>query len=1842
MGDKENTDNLEPTIQQPETQISAETSNQTSSTSGDNENSVQIRKSSRTVKPSIKAKENQLMVLKADIVDLFNRSIAEWNVFFDEIDDAENANELKQRLAQCEQTKTVFYETYEKISKVGENKVDSTIQELHSNFESEYEHVVESVNERIKSIEMEGQEEEENAILKRKLEESLRKYQELKKTIRQKEKKPLQQTKKTNPLDGRGQLLDETSSQSSGNTSSSSVQVQSKLAEVNFEDRLANSLSKSFLGARIPVAEPGVFKGEFLEFPDWEISFNSYVEDKGLTDNEKLNHLRKYLGEDPSKIVSHCYLLKGGGGYLKAREQLKKWYGSKIRITETFRNKLENWPEIGRDDNTGLRDYSMFLLQCQTAMEELDGMLSLNDYKENKKMTSKLPFWARNKWGDIVSKREKTDGNFPLFHEFVEFVDDLATTRSHPIFEQAGKAEKSNSKGKYTQNRSNHHNKTHSAGKSYSTGYTQADTFSCLYCGRFNHKAAECRELGKQPYAEKQAFIYDEKLCYSCLEGKHFSRECQRPSKCLICNESHPTALHRKQRPESLPKPNLVEKQGKNHSTQSKRVGSCFLSMVVPVYVKRGGSSKEVLTYAALDTQSDLTFISKGTAQLLENQKQKKERLRLSTLHGTTSEVRNVYQLSIRGYNTTEQLNVKAYEQRKLSYNAEQIPAENHTAQFEHLRPIRGLIPPLLDLPVGLLIGLDCAEAFIQQETIVGGRSEPFAVKTLLGWTLCGGRPTDGPKTSNRIQVEDVEDILRDNHKDGVLSQTDIRFIEIMKDQTTIDQQGHVEMPLPFSKRPSLPDNKEAVMKRFHGLEKRFKKDHTYEKHYKQFMADIIEAGDAELIPEGEEIMGEIWYIPHFGVYHPRKPGKIRVVFDCSAEFAGENLNHYLLQGPDLLNNLTGVLCRFRRHPIAITSDIQKMFHQFKLKPSDRNYLRFLWYDAHGNVTSYRMCVHLFGATSSPGCASYGLRKLADDNVSICQEASQFLKDDVYMDDGLLSVETVEEGKQLIEGARAICAKGNLRLHKFLSNNREILSSIPKSEQADSTEGLDLSHDELPTTSTLGLKWNPETDKFFFSSRQENKPRTRRGVMSVIAQVFDPLGLLSPFILQGRLVQQEVCSRGLEMDEVIGDDLKLRWENWTKQLQNLESVQIDRCVKPRYIAKATRTELHHFCDGSSTGYGACSYIRHIDEAGQVHCALLMGKARVVPKNPMTIPRVELQAALTAARMSSMLKDELKVDVDSETFWTDSKVVLGYLNNDAKRFKIFVANRVAEIHSLSDRAQWHYVNTADNVADITSRGCDIKQLMKSQWFRGPDFLWNQGPITDPDSTVYPHELSITDAEIKHVKMNRTSKTGTWTQITGRFSSWSRLIKAVAQLKSCIRQRKWRFQHSDTSILEDAEKFVLQKVQEEYFVEEFRSLGDEKPISNNSPIKALDPILQDGIIKVGGRARHSPNLTQKEIHPIIIPKGSILSKLIVGHFHGKTFHQGRSTTQALIRSAGFWIVGSSKAVCDYIHNCTTCRKLRRPSEGQKMADLPADRLEPSPPFTHIGVDTFGPFHVKDRRSELKRYGLVITCLYSRAIHIEMMDDLSTDEFINALRRLISVRGSVRVIRCDNGTNFIGAENALKAELKSAPLKPFTDEQQITFKFNPPNSSHFGGVWERQIRTIRSVLNGIMLTRKHRLTSSTLRTVFCEITTIINSRPISVEDLNDPFATVITPNHLLTMKGPDGLAPAGDFNDETYSRHQWKRAQEIADTFWKTWKSQYLTNIMIRQKWRDKKSNLKQWDIVLSVDDNLPRLEWRLGRVKDVKTSNDGLIRSVTVETQSTVLTRPIHKLVVVVEA
>ncbi|XP_030586866.1 uncharacterized protein LOC115781376 [Archocentrus centrarchus] len=1088
------------------------------------------------------------------------------------------------------------------------------------------------------------------------------------------------------------------------------------------------------------------------------------------------------------------------------------------------------------------------------------------------------------------------------------------------------------------------------------------------------------------------------------------------------------------------------------------------------------------------------------------------------------------------------------------------------------------------------------------------------------------------------MQVERFWKLDDPTQKDS-LSINDQKVIKQWENSVSKDG-SHYILDIPFKNEAvALPNNVNLAAHRLQLLERRLTKNADLQMKYVEAMKSTINNGYAEAVPASfpDRNDGKVWYLPHHPVIHPRKPEKVRVVFDCAAKYDGVSLNDVVHQGPDLTNKLITVLIRFRQGPIAMMADIEGMFNQIYVTPDHRDILRFLWWKDHdqrNEVVTYRMTSHLFGGVWSPSAASFALRKCASDHAHLYDaDTISTVERNFYVDDCLKSSDSPQQAIHLAAQLTNLLKQGGFHLTKWTSNSAEVLKSIPEQEHAKRSPSLDLDQDP-PMERALGVLWDIKNDCLTFSVNVKGKPSTKRGMLSTISSVYDPLGLAGPFILRGKALFQSLCRMKLGWDETIPSKIAEQWGRWLDDLPRLCKLQIPRCLRPTvYTVPSVTMQLHHFSDASELGYGAVSYLRLVCH-NNIYCNIIMSRNRLAPVKTTTIPRLELAAAVVAVQLDLKIHQSFELPLLDSVFWTDSTIVLHYIRNEDKRYQTFVANRISQIREVSAASQWKYVCTEHNPADDVSRGFSAEELASNErWHKGPAFLWQREEFwpLQPELGGLPSEAEVKKSSQTYTISSKVTTHSAVDCFFHKYSSWYKLKRAIALILRAkdILLKKMKTKLCAPVTLNDlkrAEISIIDYVQRSQIT---------KPLRVNN-LRKLAPVrLSDGLLRVGGRLTNAP-IPEAAKHPVILPQKHHVSELIIWHFHKLTGHSGAERVLSEIRQS-FWIVRGRITVKRVLARCIPCKRHRAPISTQYMADLPADRVTPSqPPFTSVGVDYFGPINIRRGRGEVKRYGCLFTCLTTRAIHLEVAHSLDTDSFINALQRFMARRGTPQLMRSDNGSNFVGARSELQKALdewNQQKIEEHLLQRETQWKFNPPAASHMGGVWERQIRTVRSILMG--LTGQQTLDDEGLMTLFCIIEKIVNGRPLTKLSEDPRDGQPLTPNDLLLLR-PECSLPPGHFVKQDLYRRRWRQVQYLADIFWTRWTKEYLPSLQQRQKWTHHSRNYQVGDIVLVLHESTPHSQWPLGLVIDVNVGADGLVRSVQVKTQTGIYTRPIHKL------
>ena len=1045
---------------------------------------------------------------------------------------------------------------------------------------------------------------------------------------------------------------------------------------------------------------PEIFTGDTLKYKIFTTLFDMVIESRISDPREKLALLIEFTNGEPKNLIETCLYQPPDSGYRRARELLEKHYGNPIQVANAHMEKLISWPKVYDSDSKKMREFYVYLVKCQGCLTDEEYVHELNTSSLLQVLCLKLQERLQRQWATQAYNIKSRESRRANYNDFVEFIGKESEVASDPTFSKEAMSKVSPKKP------SNSFKPQRDSGKPRITSFvtqskatdTKSDAIgqatesgsdtknadpNCPFCSE-KHCLDSCQTfMNKSPFARKMSVI-SHKLCFGCYSPSHSVTNCTQKFVCREkdCGLAHPTGMHGTHKYKGKAKsntnaaPHISNGCTKCDEASEDSIEVLSLSVLPMLLWHKSNPNHVIKVYGMLDNCSQGTFIKKDILTSLDAPKVN-TKITIKTITGTTTENADIVNdLVVSSIDGSNQIDLpRVFSRQNLPVDQEEIPTPEKARKWSHLQEIADHIPDVdCDVPIGLLIGVNCPAALRPIEVIKEENGGPFAQRTAFGWCIVGplsnGKSTVNSLRCNRIAVTDattnqysqhyfaVQDEVKDvnaaavlmdmyrkefneptpkemkkqllkgrecppqstteklltrislHHDEQSTSREDEKFLAKIEKEITLAD-GHYQLPLPFRKdNVKMPNNRKQAEQRALWIKKKFV-DEQYKEDYVTFMNDIISKGYARKVPElsmkVEE--GKTWYLPHHGVYHAKKPGKIRVVFDCSCSYKGASLNTELLQGPNLTNPLVRVLTRFRLEPVAFMADIEAMFYQVLVPESQRSFLRFLWWPS-GNtdecLAEYEMCVHTFGAISSPACANFALHKTAEDNKDIFGfETSKSLKEDFYVDDFLTSKDSAEAAIDLISKTKKMCASGGFNLTKFVSNDRAVIESVPEKDRSKEIKNLNLELDSLPVERALGMSWNIENDTLNFRITLKDLPLTRRGILATVSSIYDPLGLVSPLLLHGKRILQQIVADNKSWDEGVSQEQRSAWEKWRKDLQVLEGIEIKRSFKPSHFGKIVSAQIHHFSDASEVGYGEASYLRLLDDQGQISNTLVM-------------------------------------------------------------------------------------------------------------------------------------------------------------------------------------------------------------------------------------------------------------------------------------------------------------------------------------------------------------------------------------------------------------------------------------------------------------------------------------------------------------------------------------------------------------------------------------------------------------------------------------------------------------
>ncbi|XP_055914028.1 uncharacterized protein LOC129947476 [Eupeodes corollae] len=1645
----------------------------------------------------------------------------------------------------------------------------------------------------------------------------------------------------------------------------------------NVSEPQTRSLSKNQIAARHLMSKDlPSFDGDPEQWPLFISNFERSTELCGFTDEENVMRLNKALTGKAKTAVR--WLLLQPNCFHQVMSRLKTLYGRPELIIQTLLQKVNTTPPPKDGKLETILNFALEVQNLYATIQATGLYAHLNNPSLLTQLEGKLPPTILLNWG--IYKMMLPDCTLSHFSAWIYQLAEAANGVLVPHTQTPSAESKGTSRFRKIKPKSG-----------FLNSHSQVDAnnneskHKCYVCQGSCSSVAVCKQFQQLSRTSKWGTVREYQLCRRCLK-KHNIRNCPLTSVCGKdnCTFKHHPLLHNDQNNvEKSIKKEIQEVKGnvsvhmKSHCNAHRNNCESTLFRIVPVILYGNGS--QIKTFAFLDDGSSLTLMDEELATQL-NMKGKPQPLCLKWT-GNTNRYENQSQLlTLRISSTVHDAKIYALSDvhtvKNLSLPYQSLNFEDLQNKYEHLKGLP--IESYDNQSPRLLIGLKHTKLGLPLKCREGRTEEPVATKTRLGWLVHGSCSQQLHDVELRYQHHNfhicecndtglqrlVKDyICMDNfgisNADKVLMPTEDKRALDQLDTNTIRKNGRYETSLLWKFDDfAIPNSLPMAKRRLACLHKRMKREPQLAKSLDEKIKQFIKKGYARKLTKEEvtERGDRCWYLPIFPVFNPNKPGKLRIVWDAAATVQGVSLNSMLLRGPGQLASLIAVLFKFREDLVAIFADIMEMYHQIQIRKEDQHFQRFLWSTSEEvEPEVLAMQVMIMGATSASASAQYVIRKNADEFSAKFPRAVQSIKNNQYVDDLMDSTSSEEKAIQLAKEICYVHLQGGFFIRNWISNSPEVVKAM-KSEP---TDQVDLALDvEMGTEKVLGMWWCTASDCFTYKINASavqsdilsgHKRPTKREVLRILMTIFDPLGLVAHFLMYIKVLLQDVWRSNIGWDEDIKDAELEKWLKWIRYLPEIVKLKIPRCYIVNNPDPSSEIQLHVFVDASENGFAAVAYLR-IANDDNINCVLIGAKTRVAPLKSLSIPRLELQAAVLGVRFAKVITKSHTIRISQCTFWSDSKNVLSWIQSDHRRYKPFVAYRVSEILDFSEISDWKWISTKLNVADEGTKWQKVPEFKASnRWLTGPEFL-----KTNPN--LWPNEIPPENATVEELKtcfvnlhtLNkeenfRISDTSSWRRLIRTAAYFFRFIHNTSikrhQRKSGIlhQQRKGYLRQEE---LRSAEAELFREAQTSEYWDEMVDLSSKKSVEKSSILYNLCPYLDaDKVIRANSRIPSSADVSEDVKKPIILPRNHPITALIITDLHVRFNHRNHETVINELRQK-FHIAHMRSALRLVRKNCQDCKNTRAKPQPPMMAQLPPARIAPfCRPFSFVGVDYFGPMNVSILRRTEKRWGVLLTCLTTRAIHLEIAHSLSADSCILALRNFMARRGVPIEIFSDNGTNFHGAERELREALKEVNTEKLMETFTTTdtkWTFIPPGSPHMGGSWERLVRSVKTSLYDIVPTRNP--SDELLRSMLIEVENIVNSRPLTYIPIDDESEEALTPNHFLLGSSNGSKPPAVFDSDTKLLKRNWLISQQYAERFWQRWVREYLPTITRRTKWFTSVKPIEKGDIVLIVDPMSPRNCWPKGRVIQTTISKDGQVRSAFVQTQSGVYEKPAVKLAV----
>lgn len=1603
----------------------------------------------------------------------------------------------------------------------------------------------------------------------------------------------------------------------------------------------------------LPPMNIPTFTGKPTEWMEFYALFDAHIHSKPrLTDSQKFQYLKSKLDGEAAQLVRNYALTDAN--YALARQALLSRYQNNRVIANAHLKALFNQPTVKVESTINLRKL------IDTTNDVIRALGGLNIVTANWDpmivfiVTERLDATTILEW-----ERTLNGQDMPTIVQLTEFIE-----RRCRGLEAASMLKQSTT------------SKSPKEPRQTSAIALQSSTSSqlCCICNE-NHHIRSCTKFLAMTVNERSNAIREKRRCFNCLQGFHSSRIC-RSGRCRHCSRKHHELLHTDESSVSA----SMSTNGTTNSTstanssttqlnahhqttneailneQQQQQSSTVLLATACVTIQATDGSKHIVR-ALLDTGSQASFISQDCVHRL---RLKRENIVVkvsglgSSDAGTSKGIVNIGIGS--QHNSSTKIFVDALILNRITAY---LPSYHlNDVSYAHLKNIE-LADKSFYRPgrIDLLLGADIYGHIIMPEIIRGAEGTPTAQRTIFGWVLSGLVKTTQHTTVNLASL----------HINSELNAAVKRFWEMesfsecdnwTEEEKTCDTHfkttykrdvdGRFIVKLPLKPNwTSLGSSKSSAISRLKQLELRFKRNPALKSGYIEFMREYLELGHMQRVSTELADLPTCYYIPHHAVMKEESTTtKLRVVFDASNKTTnGQSLNDVLMVGPTLQSTLYVILLRFRKYAFALTADVTKMYRQVKINEEHQDLQRIVWRENEIDpINEYRLTTVTYGTASAPFLAVRSLNECATLSANEYPDSSKAILRDMYVDDLITGAATEREAIERQQEISSILRSGGMDLRKWSSNSCAVLRNVPSTHRECKDS---LAFEDNASIKALGIRWYPSADNLGYKvtlPEQHGKP-TKRQVLADTARLFDPLGLLSPIIIKAKILLQKLWVLGIEWDEILPDNVNTHWQAYRNDLAEIERLKISRWLGTDVTGKST--QLHGFCDASEAAFAAVIFARTIDVNGKVQVNLITSKTKVSPVQQITLPRLELCGATLLAKLMSVVKKSLEFENVECYAWSDSTVVLAWLRKLPCNWKTFVANRVSQIQSTLDPSCWRYVPTLDNPADVASRGTMASDLIDHPlWWHGPNWLHEDERNWPKLPTKAKLDTKFDFKQPKTVSLCGTIKTVD-SELVDKYSSINRLKLVTAIIRRFIENsRKVKSERVCVPItiseMNAALMFWLKRAQHIEFESEISCIESNDDLPRKSQLLSLNPYIDDeGLLRVGGRI-DSASLPFDTKHPLILPPSSKITQLIISEAHLNLLHGGIQLMTSHIRQK-YWLPRIRSHLKYHIHRCIPCFRQKKQFSQQQMGNLPPQRLTPARAFLNSGVDYAGPVTLRTselRNSKLiKGYIAVFVCLCTRAIHLEMVSDLTTDAFLASFRRFVARRGKVKLLMSDNGTNFVGARRELKELakiLQSQYLTTKLTSEGTEWKLIPPSTPHFGGIWEAGVKSVKHHIRRVI--GATHLTFEKMATLLTQIEACLNSRPLTPLSDDPSDMNALTPGHFLIGEPPSTVPDPNLSHIQVNRLSHWQHIQRMQQDFWSRWQKEYIAQLQHRPKWMQAKANVEIGNLVLLKDECLPPTHWPLGRIENVHPGADGRVRVVTVRYNGTNSKRPIHKLCV----